>query len=106
VQIDWQRLMAKRDLVLDNVNAMPTYVLKPEVLGLLGAEKYPTYRLILDLMWTTGARIPEVLALTSSHLIDDGYNFMVVLRALKQRSVRPTHVQRAGSAKRAEPSLS
>jgi hypothetical protein len=57
-------------------------------------------------MWTTGARIPEVLALTPSHLIDDGYNFMVVLRALKQRSVRPTNVQRAGSAKRAEPSLS
>ncbi|MBW2939149.1 tyrosine-type recombinase/integrase [Zhongshania aquimaris] len=101
VQIDWQRLMAKRELVLDTVDAMPTYLLKPEVLDFLDAEKHPTYRLILDLMWTAGARISEVLALTPSHFIDDGYDFMVVLRTLKQRPGRPTNVQLARSPKRA-----
>jgi len=54
VQIDWKRLIAKREMVLDTVEAMPAYLLKPEILGLLDAEKHPTYRLILDLMWTTG----------------------------------------------------
>ena len=103
VQIDWQRLMAKHELVLDTVDAMPTYLLKPEVLGLLDAGKHPTYRLILDLMWTTGARISEVLALTSSHFINDGYDFMVVLRTLKQRPGRPTNVQLARRPKRAIP---
>ncbi|WP_231580251.1 site-specific integrase [Spongiibacter sp. IMCC21906] len=78
-------------------------MLKPEVLGLLDAEKHPTYRLILGLMWTTGARISEVLAITPSHFIDDGYDFMVVLRTLKQRSGRPTNVQLARSPKRAVP---
>ncbi|WP_288363815.1 site-specific integrase [uncultured Spongiibacter sp.] len=103
VQIDWQRLIAKREMVLDTVDAMPAYLLKPEVLGLLDAEKHSTYRLILDLMWTTGARISEVLALTPSHFVDDGYDFMVVLRTLKQRPGRPTKVQLARSPKRAIP---
>ena len=89
VQIDWQRLMAKRELVLDIMGAMPTYLLKLEVLCLLDAEKYPTYHLILDLMWTTGARIFEVLDLTPSHFIDDGYDFMAVLRTTDQRTTRP-----------------
>ena len=103
VQIDWKRLIAKREMVLDTVEAMPAYLLKPEILGLLDAEKHPTYRLILDLMWTTGARISEVLALTPSHFVDDGYDFMVVLRTLKQRPGRPTNTQLARSPKRAIP---
>jgi site-specific recombinase XerD len=54
-------------------------------------------------MWTTGARISEVLAITPSHFIDDGYDFMVVLRTLKQRPGRPTNVQLARSPKRSVP---
>jgi integrase len=103
VQIDWDRLIAKRELILDTINTMPAYVLKPEILGLLDAEKHPTYRLILDLMWTTGARITEVLALTPSHFIDNGCDFMVVLRSLNQRPGRPTNLQLARSPKRAVP---
>ena len=53
VQIDWERLIAKRPMVLATIDDMPAYLLKPEVLALLDEEKHPTYRLILDLMWTT-----------------------------------------------------
>lgn len=70
---DWKRLIGKREIILDTVDTMPAYLVKPEILGLLDAEKHPTYCLILDLMWTTGARISEVLALTPSDFIDDGY---------------------------------
>lgn len=91
-QIDWQRLIAKLEMVLDTLDTMPAYLLKPEILGLLEAEKHPTYRLILDLIWSTGARISEVLVLTPSHFVDDGYDFMVMLRTLKQRPGRPTKV--------------
>ena len=62
---------------------MPSYLLKPEVLALLDADKHPTYRLILDLMWTTGARVSEVLALTPASFLDDGYDFGVILKTLK-----------------------
>ncbi len=89
--------MAKRPTVLQTIDAMPTYLLKPEVLGLLEAEKHPTYRLILDLMWTTGARISEVLALTPSSFVDDGYDFGVILKTLKQRPFcMPRHAENVG----------
>lgn len=103
VQIDWQRLIAKRETVLETIEGMPNYLLKPEVLDLLDAEKHPTYRLILDLMWTTGARISEVLALTPVSFLDDGYDFGVILKTLKQRPGRPTKVQLARSPKRYVP---
>ena len=100
VEIDWDRLRAKRQTVLDTIEAMPTYLLKPEIMELLDAEKHPTYRLIMDLMWTTGARISEVLALTPSSFIDDGYDFGVILKTLKQRPGRPSKKALQRSAKR------
>lgn len=59
VQIDWERLTPKRPMVLAALDEMPVYLLMPEVLSLLAAEKHATYRLILDLMWSTGARSPR-----------------------------------------------
>lgn len=103
VRIDWDRLIAKRPTVLKTIDAMPAYLLKPEVLGLLEAEKHPTYRLILDLMWTTGARISEVLALSPSSFIDDGYDFGVILKTLKQRPGRPSKAALQRSPKRYVP---
>ncbi|MEJ1383653.1 MAG: tyrosine-type recombinase/integrase, partial [Candidatus Sedimenticola sp. (ex Thyasira tokunagai)] len=105
VQIDWDRLKAKRPTVLQTIETMPSYLLKPEVLMLLEAEKHPTYRLILDLMWTTGARISEVLALTPSSFIDDGYDFGVILKTLKQRPGRPSKKALQRSPKRYVPIL-
>ena len=103
VQIDWDRLMAKRPLVLKTIDTMSPYLLKPEVLELLNAEKHPTYRLILDLMWTTGARISEVLALTPASFFDDGYDLNVILKTLKQRPGRPTKASLQRSPKRYVP---
>lgn len=103
VRIDWDRLVAKRPIVLETIDAMPNYLLRPEVLGLLEAEKHPQYRLILDLMWVTGARISEVLALTPASFIDDGYDFGVVLKTLKQRPGRPSKASLQRSPKRYVP---
>jgi len=103
VQIDWGRLMAKRSLVLKTIDTMPVYLIKPEILQLLDAEKHPTYRLILDLMWTTCARISEVLALTPASFSDDGYDFGVILKTLKQRPGRPSKTALQRSAKRYVP---
>ncbi len=100
VQIDWDRLEAKRPIVLETIDHMPAYLIKPEVLALLDAEKHPTYRLILDLMWTTGAWISEVLALKPTSFIDDGFDFGVMLKTLKQRPDRPTKVALQRSPKR------
>ena len=41
------RVIASRELVLDAINAMPAYSLKPEVLGLPDAERHLTSRLNL-----------------------------------------------------------
>jgi len=103
VVIDWERLVTKRPLVLDTVQQMPAYLLKPEVLALLDAEKDPTYRLILDLMWTTGGRVSEVLALTPASFVDDVYDFGVVLKTLKQRPGRPSKAALLRSPKRYVP---
>ncbi|WP_028877566.1 tyrosine-type recombinase/integrase [Teredinibacter turnerae] len=103
VRIDWDRLIAKRQTVLDTIDAMPAYLLKPEVVALLDAEKHPTYRLIIDLMWTTGARVSEVLALSPNSFIDDGYDFGVILKTLKQRPGRPSKASLSRSPKRYVP---
>ncbi len=100
VHIDWERLIAKRPIVLETIDEMPSYLLKPEIIALLDAEKHPTYRLILDLMWTTGARVSEVLALTPSSFVDDGYDFGVILKTLKQRPGRPSNASLKRSPKR------
>lgn len=103
VRIDWDRLVAKRPLVLDTIDAMPAYLIKPEVLLLLDAEKHPTHRLVLDLMWSTGARVSEVLALTPTSFIDDGYDFGVVLKTLKHGPGRPSKRSLQRSPKRYVP---
>lgn len=103
VRIDWDRLIAKRPTVLKTIDAMPVYLLKPEILALLDAEKHPTNRLVLDLMWTTGARISEVLALKTGCFIDDGYDFGVILKTLKQRPGRPSKASLKRSPKRYVP---
>ncbi|MBI2379534.1 MAG: site-specific integrase [Gammaproteobacteria bacterium] len=103
VVIDWERLIANRPVVLQTLDAMPGYLLKPEVLALLDAEKEPMYRLIYDLMWTTGARVSEVLALTPASFVDDGYDFGVILKTLKQRPGRPSKAALQRSPKRYVP---
>ena len=56
-------------------------------------------------MWTTGARISEVLALTPASFVDDGYDFGVILKTLKQRRGRPSKKALQRSPKRYVPIL-
>lgn len=102
VDINWDRLMAKRGQVLLSSEEMPAYLLKPEILRLLEHEKDPTYRLIMDLMWSTGARISEVLALTPERFVFDRYDHMVILDTLKKRG-RPKRTALQRSPKRFVP---
>ena len=76
--------MAKRPQVLASVDEMPYYLLKPDIVRLLSREPAPMYRLILDLMWSTGARVSEALALTPASFVHDGFDFQVVLSTLKR----------------------
>lgn len=105
VTIDWERVIAKRPLLLETIDVMPRYLLKHEVLALLEAETHPMHRLILDLMWSTGARVSEVLALTPASFQHDGYNFGVVLKTLKQGPGRPSKRSLQRSPKRYVPIL-
>lgn len=105
VTIDWDRLIDKRPLLLETLDTMPKYLLKPEVLTLLEAETHPMHRLILDLMWCTGARVSEVLAITPASFMDDGYDFGVVLKTLKQGAGRPSKRSLQRSPKRFIPIL-
>lgn len=103
VSIDWERLIARRPLVLETIDAMPAYLVKPEVLRLLDAAKHPRDRLMLDLLWTTGARVSELLALKPSSFVDDDYGFGVVLRTLKQGPGRPSKASLQRSPRRYVP---
>jgi len=103
IEIDWERLIAKRSTLIKTINDMPMYLLKPEVLSLLQAEKNLTYRLILDLMWTTGARISEVLLLTPESFINDGYDCGALLTNLKHHCGRPSKAEQAQHPKRYVP---
>jgi hypothetical protein len=47
-------------------------------------------RLILDLMWSTGERVSEILAITPASFLDDRYNFGVWLTTLEQGAGRPS----------------
>lgn len=100
IQIDWDRLSRKREMVLKIVDSMPVYLLKPEILGLLDAEKDPTRRLMLDLLWCTGARVSELLALTRESFLHDGYDYGVFLKTLKAHPGRPTKAAQTRSPKR------
>jgi integrase len=91
VTIDWDRLIAKRPMLLATLDTMPKYLLKPEILDLLDSESHPMHRLILDLMWASFS--------------DDGYDFGVVLKTLKQGAGRPSKRSLQRSPKRFIPIL-
>ena len=95
--IDWDRLIAKRPQVLDQVNEMPAYLLRPEIAKLLSNAHNPQQRLILDLMWTAGGRVSEILALTPASFSNDGYEVSVRLKTLKQGAGRPSKRAQARS---------
>jgi hypothetical protein len=69
---------------------MQSYQLEPEYVAVLDAEKDLPDLQILDLLGTTGACVPEVMALTPASGIGGGHAFCVVLKTRKQRAGQPT----------------
>jgi len=99
-RINWAYLLFLRPLVLHRYPKMPPYLFKPEVVQLLAAETDPMIRLILDLLWTTGAKISEVLALTPRRVITRHGQFGVILSSHLPRPGRPTDASRQRSTQR------
>ncbi|WP_252515149.1 tyrosine-type recombinase/integrase [Candidatus Pantoea bituminis] len=66
---------------------LPRYLLAPEVAALFSYIPDLQRASLVNLMWNTGARINEALALTpADFVLDDGCQPYVVLKTLKQRS--------------------
>lgn len=90
VEIDWKRLFAKRAQLQRRPDGTFNFLLKPEVLTLLECEKDPMFRLIIDLMWTTGARISEILNLRPNSFVCEAGEYGVVFLPPRAGSGRPT----------------
>lgn len=66
---------------------LPRYLLAPEVAALLSCIPDLQRASLVNMLWNTGARINEALALTpADFVLDDGGQPYVVLKTLKQRN--------------------
>ena len=103
VIIDWDELIRMRPAVVRSSQTMPYYLLMPEVLALLRADKHPMYRLLIDIMWSTGARVSEVLALTPERILGGNDRFDVLLKAKRTGAGRPGKLTALRSRQRCVP---
>ena len=86
----WNELIDHRASLFNIDSKYPRYLVKPEILTLLNNEKYLPRRLLLDLMWSTGATVSEVLGLKRESFKRSG---SVILKRLHSRAGRPTKAQ-------------
>lgn len=94
IEINWPYLVERRPLTLQLHPELPPYLLLPEVHRLLDAATHPRDHLLASLLWHTGARISEALAITPEHLVlQDQWSSGVLLDQLKKRG-RPRQVKR------------
>ena len=61
------------------------YITEPEYMSLMSVAKHPEHRLLMRLLWETGARISEALNLSYGDIYPDGLN--VVGKGRKQRFI-------------------
>jgi integrase len=100
VEINWPYLIERRPLTLQLAPELPEYLLLPEVHRLLDSARHPRDHLLVSLLWHTGARISEALAITPEHLmLQDEWSSGVLLNQLKKRG-RPRQVKRQTMRKR------
>jgi site-specific recombinase XerD len=86
VSINWDYLIERRPLVLEIHEDLPAYLLLPEINQLLDVTTHARTHLLFNILWHTGARISEALALTpESFTLRDEWSSCVVLDTLKQR---------------------
>jgi site-specific recombinase XerD len=57
-------------------NMAVEYITEPEYVQLYHAAKHPEYKLLIRLLWETGLRISEALALFYSDIYPDGINVL------------------------------
>lgn len=98
-------LMQVRVELLSNCDSLPDYLLLPEIERVLLAAPNQHAAVMFNLLWQTGARINELLALKSSDIQWlQGHVMSITLRTLKQRTGngnRPKRGRPAEGAKRA-----
>lgn len=82
--IDWPRMVRLREIALGH-GQLPHYLLQTEIAGLLDALPDWRQRLLVELLWCTGARINELLALTPADLYLALPEPYCLLRTLKQQ---------------------
>jgi len=87
VGIDYSVAAALRQIAA-SYTGYPLYLLAPEIAVLLDAVSNVYRRMLFDLMWNTGARINEALAVTPDDIFLDTERPFVVLYTLKQRLER------------------
>ncbi len=90
VDIDWPVLLEHRPAVLATTE-LPADSLLPEAHQLLDAARHDNLRLMLNILWHTGARISECLALTPGHFRLDGRQPHVSIQTLKTRGRPKKH---------------
>lgn len=105
VEINWDYLMERRPVTLAHAPALPKYLLLPEIEQLLAATLHANHHLMLDLLWHTGARVSELLAVTPAHLfLNTEWDSFISLETLKQRKIgRPKKQGPARAIKRLVP---
>ncbi|HBC0544910.1 TPA: tyrosine-type recombinase/integrase, partial [Citrobacter freundii] len=105
VGMDYTLAYALRQLAAATTG-YPRYLLAPEVAVLLDAVADLRQRMLFDLIWNTGARINEALAVTPEDIVLDAARPFVVLHTLKQRQQpRPGRPRKNQPVKRAVPLL-
>jgi len=93
-EINWPHLIARRELLLQTTE-LPAYLLLPEIHTILNAAAHGNEHLMLSVLWHTGARVSEMLALTrKSFTLADEWGSHVLLETLKKRG-RPTLERKA-----------
>lgn len=103
ISINWEYLVERRPLVLETHEALPAYLLLPEVNRLLDVMTHTRTHLLFNLIWHTGARISEALALTPERFtLKDEWSSCVLLDTLKQRG-RPKKQGKTVTKKRLVP---
>ncbi|TDN48051.1 tyrosine-type recombinase/integrase [Scandinavium goeteborgense] len=104
-QFNYRMALSLRDLAA-STTGYPKYLLAPEVAVLLDAVTDLRKRMLFDLVWNTGARINEALAVTPRDIVLDAVRPFVVLHTLKQRmNPRPGRPRKNEPVKRAVPLL-
>jgi site-specific recombinase XerD len=98
-------LMQVRKQVLANSQDLPNYLLLPEIEQVLYFAPHTHAAIVFEVLWHTGARINEVLALTYKdfELLQGHAEMCITLRTLKQRTGnqnRPTRGRPTKEAKR------